>query len=237
MLDGLAQPLPQPEEHPGQLVVRLGQQLRVAVGVLDRLAQERLRGAQVVVVAAHQRELHEGAGASGAVPGPAEHLLEHLARPAAVARLERAGGGVRDPAPDLGGLIRRREVRRPLEQLGRRRRRAARLGSAAGVVERARDGLVRAGRGEREVPRALLGLAHPLGDRGVQGASRRRIRRGVGARGEQRVGEARRRRRGRRRSAPSSASASASPPATAFTIGQGRLAHRRRHREAAAGGG
>ena len=33
VLDGLAQPLPQPEEHPGQLVVRLGQQLRVAAGV------------------------------------------------------------------------------------------------------------------------------------------------------------------------------------------------------------
>ena len=162
--------------------------------------------------------------------------LEHLARPAAVARLERAGGGVRDPAPGLGELPRRREVRRALEQLGRRRRRAARLGSSAGVVERARDGLVRAGRGEGEVPRALLGLAHSLGDRGVQRAARRRVRRGVGAGGEQRVSEG-------------DHAVADVDDLRALGIGehvvagdgvhhgQGRLAHRRRHREAAAGGG
>ena len=189
VLDGLAQPLPQPEQHPGQLEVRLGRELGIAAGVLDRLPQQPLRGAQIVVVAAHERQAHEGPGARRTAPGRAQDLGEQPARPAAVARQERAGGGVRAPARDRGGAAGRRELDRSLVQLGRGRRRAARQRSAAGVVQGAGDRLVRTGRGEGEVQRVLLRLAGPLGDRGVQGAPGRRVRRGVCAGGEQRVRE------------------------------------------------
>ena len=190
MLHGLPQPLAQAEENARQLVLRLGQQLGVAVRVVDRLAQQGLRGAQVVVIAAHERKAHEGARASGAALRGADQLLEHAARAVAVAGLEDAGRGLRGAAPGIDVAPGRREAQGALEQVGGRRRRPAGRGSPRGVLERARHRLVGAGGGQREVSCPLLRLAHPLGDRRVQGAPRRRVGCGVGAGGQQRVGEA-----------------------------------------------
>ena len=150
MLRGLDEPLAQPEEHPGQLVARAGYELVVTLRLVDRLVQERLRGSQVVVVAAYQREAHQGACASRAAVHRRDDLVEHLARPPGVAGLEDAEGGV--DGPPLRGVdaLGRRQAHRPLEQVGRRRRCAARLGLARRVLERARDLLVGAGRSEAE---------------------------------------------------------------------------------------
>ena len=125
MLDRLAQPLAQAEEDPAQLVASLDHQLVVALRFGDRLAQEGFRGAQVVVVAAHQREPHERARPSRAAlgRGTTSSSISRARRVSPDWKTENAASVLRRRASAAcsGGV--RRTARS--KQLGRRRRGSA----------------------------------------------------------------------------------------------------------------
>ena len=101
VLDRLVQPLAEPEEHAGEVVVGGREQLLVAFGLLDRLVEQRLGGAQVVVVAADEREPDQRRGPLGTGLQRRRDRLEHLARAAAVAALEQAEGRVAAAAVEV----------------------------------------------------------------------------------------------------------------------------------------
>jgi len=119
---------------------------------------------------------------------PGDDVLEQNARPIGVARLEVALGGLGRPPPACG-VGGGRQPTRPLPELGRALRGAARPGPPGSLLQRCRDLRIGIGRGEGEVPGAFVGIVDDLRQPGVERAPRRRRRLGIDDRSEERVRE------------------------------------------------
>ena len=145
VLHRLVQPLSQSEQHPPEVVVGSGEQLLVSFSLEDGLSEERLRGAQVVVVATHKREPDQRMRAGGTAFQRPDNLLEHAARPLAVTALEEAEGCSHGAPAGVAAALRWCEPRRPVVEITGRGRRAAPLRVSRRVLECTRDPLVRAG--------------------------------------------------------------------------------------------
>ena len=118
-----------------------------------------------------------------------EDVVELRLRPLGSTQLEHAARRVQPPFAGRFSLIRRREPRGGVPQLGGRVGRATRSGSARGVVELLRDrGVGTVGR-EREMPPLFLDVVDGCCDAGVESGALCRIKPRIGRRPEQRVSQ------------------------------------------------
>ena len=158
MLHRLVESLAEPEEHRAEVVVRGRNQLHVTFGLVQRLAEQRLGGAQVVVVSADERQPDQRLSPGGAGLQPDRTTCSSISARACCRRIERRECRLHRAQADLPVVLRWRHPRGLLVELGGGRRGAARLRSPCRVLDRPRHRLVGSRRRERQVPGLLLGI-------------------------------------------------------------------------------